>query len=305
MLVLAGLLAGATLIWGHAVGGKLRWLRVGPVGLQPSEVLKFALLIFLASFLARPDARPKAFAQGFLPLTVLVALACGLVVTQDFGTAAIMGAAAGAVMLMGGIRLRYMLILVLLAVAAFYGFVMRDPARRQRIDAMLAPIDSTMPAAYQPRQSILAIVNGAEPAGPGGGPAKYGYLPESSTDFIFSPLVEELGLPGAVLLLGLFLAWLSLAWKTAAGAPDRFGALLAGGLGFVIAVQAALHVAVAVKWAPPTGVALPFVSAGGTGLLMMAAATAMIVSVSSRQCRQSVSTGMEMVLAGMNADEDG
>ncbi len=148
---------------------------------------------------------------------------------------------------------------------------------------MLNPTDLSNPAAYQPWQARIAVACGAEPAGLGQGVAKHEYLPEDLTDFIYAIVCEELGALGALLLIALLVLWLVLACRAAAKAPDRFGALLAGGLGFLVVFQSALHIAVNLGWAPPTGVSLPFVSAGGSSLLMLSAATAIIVSVTARR----------------------
>ncbi len=269
--------------FGHEVGGDLRWIRYGPVGFQPSEVLKIALLIALAAFLGRDDVNVRRFRRVFVPALALTGMSVALVVTQDFGTGAIIGITAAVVLLAAGVCLVYLLGLAPLGAAAFYLFVVRVPHRWARFEAMLNPADTTNRATYQPWQSIIAIASGVEPAGLGGGVAKYGYLPENQTDFIFAIICNELGMLGAFLVIGLLLVWLFLAMRVAVRAPDRLGALLAGGLGFLIVFQSALHVAVNVGWAPPTGVSLPFVSAGGSSLLLMSVATAVIVSVSARR----------------------
>lgn len=283
LLIAAVIAAVAVLALGEATRGTLRFIRFGPLGFQPSEVLKFAVLIALAALLGRPGAEPRSFKRTFAPAVGLVALAIGLVVTEDFGTAAIIGIGAAALMLMGQVPWHYLLGLVPLVAGGFYGFVVCDPRRWGRIAAMVDPFSSTNPSAYQPLQSMIAIASGADPAGPGGGVAKYGYLPESSTDFVFSMICQELGILGAAVVIGLWVVWLVLAWRAARRAPGRFGALLGGGLGFLVGLQATMHIAVTVVWMPPTGVSLPFVSAGGSSLLATAAATALIVSVSSRR----------------------
>lgn len=284
MLLAGGFAAAAVvLVGGEAIRGSLRFIRFGPVGFQPSEIVKFALLIVLAALLGRPGAQPRSLKRTILPAVVLVAAAIGLVVTEDFGTAGIIGIGAAALLLMGQVPWYYLLGLVPFVGGGFYAFVVCDPRRWARITAMVDPFSAANPSSYQPLQSMLAIASGANPAGPGGGVAKYGYLPEGGTDFIFSMICQELGFIGAAILIGLLLVWLMLAWRAVGRAPERFGALLAGGLGFLIGLQAAMHIAVAVVWMPPTGVSLPFVSAGGSSLLAMSAATALIVSVSSRR----------------------
>ena len=274
--------AAATLVVGHAVGGVRRWIRFGPVGFQPSEAVKFSLLIFLAGMLGREGADVRGFRRMFLPAAGVTALSAALIVTQDFGTAAVLGIAAGGLMLLGGVRLVYLLSLLPVAALGFWRLVMCVPYRWARIAALIDPTDPTNQATYQGRQALYAIGSGVEPAGLGGGVAKHGYLPEGVTDFVFANACEELGWAGAVLLIGLLALWLVLAGRAAAQADDRFGGLLAGGIAFLVGMQAALHVAVNLGWAPPTGIPLPFVSAGGSSLLMMSAATGLIVSISSR-----------------------
>ena len=275
--------AAYTLALGYAVGGYRRWIRFGPVGFQPSEVLKVSLLVALAALLGRSSAQPRSFLRGFVPALVLIGVSAGLIITQDFGTAAIIAIAAVAILLVAGVRWWHVLSLAPICALAFYLLVVCVPHRWARIEAMLHPGDASNPSTYQARQSLIAIGSGVDPAGFGGGVGKYGYVPEIRTDFIFAHIVEELGMGGAMLLIGLFVVWLVLAFRAAARAADRFAALLAGGLGFLMVFQAALHIAVNLALAPPTGVSLPFVSAGGSSLLMMSAATAMIVSVSSRR----------------------
>ena len=268
---------------GRGVGRDLRWIPLGPIGFQPSEVLKIALLIILAALLGREDAPLKSFRRTFIPAVVLIGVSLALVVTEDFGTAAIIGVTSSVVLLAGGVCWYYLAGLVPFGAVAFYQFVVCKPHRWARIDAFINQTGTTNPSAYQPRQAVIAIGSGVEPAGLGAGLAKYGYLPEGQTDFIFANICNELGMLGAFLVIGLLLVWLVLACRVAVRAPDRFGALLAGGIGFLIVFQAALHIAVNVWLAPPTGVSLPFVSAGGSSLLLMSAATALIVSVSSRE----------------------
>lgn len=272
---------------GHAKGGQYRWLRVGPreysVGFQPSELLKVALVVFLSAWLARKGDGVRSFTRTFLPAVGLIALCTLLVVTQDFGTAVILCIAAAATLLIAGVPIASLLGLVPPAAAGFYLFVMQSEHRWLRIQAMLDPWDATNPSAYQPRQSLLAITSGGWTGkGVGNGALKLGFLPEDSTDFIFSVFCEEWGFVGAVLLMGLVVLWIWQARRIARRAPDRFAAILAASLGFLVALQAVMHIAVDVAAAPPTGMSMPFVSAGGTALVAMSAAAALIVSVSAR-----------------------
>jgi len=273
---------------GKSVGGYHRWIRIGPgkysIGFQPSELIKLSLLIFLAAWLSRRSAEQlKDFKRTFLPAAAIVGVCAGLVVTQDFGTAALIGISATVAMLLAGMPLRHLVTLLLPAGAGFYFFVFKSPHRWARMTAMLDPWSTTNPSSYQPQQSLMAVLSGGWfGKGTGCGIRKLGYLPEDSTDFIFANFCEEWGFVGAVLLILLVAAWTIAAYVAATRCKNRFGRLLAGSLGFLISFQAVLHIAVVLVAAPPTGVSLPFVSAGGTALILMAAAAALIVSVTSR-----------------------
>jgi len=293
--VAAGLLAvamsSAALIFvpgiGHASGQEVRWARFGPreyvIGFQPSEILKFAVVIFLAAWLSRRQEKIRS------PSTLLIALAivgvcAALVITQDLGAALILCAAAGVTMLLAGVPWYYLAPLAGAGTWGFWQFVTHSPRHWARIDAMLNPWSTTNPCAYHTRQSLLAVLGGGWfGRGTGRGMQKLGFVPEDSTDFVFSVLCEEWGFIGAVLLAGLVLLWLWHAWRAAARADDRFGRVLAGSLGILIGIQSVLHVAVDIGAAPPTGISLPFVSAGGTALLSAAAAAALIVSVTAHR----------------------
>jgi len=270
---------------GRSVGGCHRWIRVGPdeyaIGFQPSELVKLALAIFLAAWLSRDSADVRSW-KTFVPAVAVTAVCAAAVVTEDFGTAAIICLVAGVTMLLGGVPVGYLLGLTAPAAAGFYLFVMRVPHRWARITAMTDVWAQGNPSTYQPRQALLAVLLGGWTGkGPGNGIQKL-FLPEAATDFIFSVCCEEWGFIGALVLTGLIAIWVWNCRRAALGASDRFGRLLVGSLGFLIAVQATLHIAVNLVVAPPTGISFPFVSAGGTALVIAAAAAALIVSVTAR-----------------------
>jgi cell division protein FtsW len=270
---------------GYARNGKLRWLRLGPspFGIfQPSEVLKIALLIFLAAWFSRERTQARNFATGFLPAMVVAAVCLGLVVVEDLGTAVIMAVAVWLTMFVAGVRWYALTGLIAAVAAGFWFFVSTNAGRMQRIGAMVDPWCLSNPSAYQPRQSLLAILTGGWfGKGLGRGIIKQQYLPERSTDFIFASFSEEWGFVGAMLLMGLVIMWIWFARKSAISASDRFGSILATGLGAMIAIQMVLHIAVDTVAAPPTGMSFPFVSVGGTAMLVTAGAAALIVSVSA------------------------
>jgi cell division protein FtsW len=268
---------------GHAVGGFKRWIPIGPITFQPSEILKLSLVIFLAAWLTRDAAKPRSFLRTFVPALVLIGGCMGLVITQDFGTAMLIAVSAGVTLLLSGVRWWYLVLLIGLAAVGFYFFVFLNPYRWQRVMTLVEPSAQDARATYQTSQSLLAVATGGWTGkGLGMGTIKLGYLPEDSTDFLFAIICEELGVLGAGLVMALVLAWVLLAHRAARRSADRFGAVLAGSLGFLIGLQAVLHMAVDLVVAPPKGLGLPFVSAGGTSLILMAGAAAMIVSVTSR-----------------------
>ncbi|MFW6065555.1 MAG: FtsW/RodA/SpoVE family cell cycle protein, partial [Planctomycetota bacterium] len=163
LLLLAA--AAAVLVYvpgvGHAVGGQRRWIRLGParysLGFQPSELLKVALLVFLAAWLSRRSDQARSFRRTFLPAAAVTGICVALVVTEDLGTAAVLAISAGACMLLAGVPVTHLATLIPPAAGAFYLLAVRNPARWARITAMLEPWSQTNPSSYQPRQSLLAI----------------------------------------------------------------------------------------------------------------------------------------------------
>lgn len=271
---------------GHVKNGARRWIRIGPgaysIGFQPSELLKVALVVFLAAWLTREKTDVKSFVRTFLPAIALVGAGVGLVVVEDFGTGLIIATAAVLTMWLAGVPVLYLLSLVPPGAGAFYVLIMRNPYRLQRIQAMLDPWSTDNISSYQAGQSLMALLKGGWlGCGLGRGTRKLGFLPEDSTDFIFAVFCEEWGFVGAALLMGLLGAWIFCARLAALRSGDRFGRVLAGALGATIALQALLHIAVVQVALPPTGIQFPFVSAGGTLLLLMSAAAAMMVSVTA------------------------
>jgi len=287
LLAIAAMLALAVYVTplGHMRNGRLRWLKIAPAPFgifQPSELLKIALLVFLAAWYSRRRFEARRFGWGFLVPAIVTGGCLALVVTQDLGTGVIMAVAVFVTMFIAGVRWYALTGLLAAGVSGFWFFVVTDPQRMMRMKAMIDPWCLTNPSAYQPRQSLLAILTGGWfGKGLGRGIVKQQYLPERSTDFIFASFSEEWGFVGAMLLMGLVMLWIWFARRSAAGASDRFGFILAGALGAMIAIQMVLHIAVDTVAAPPTGMSFPFVSVGGTALLVTAAAASLIVSVSA------------------------
>ncbi|MDR3210455.1 MAG: putative lipid II flippase FtsW [Planctomycetota bacterium] len=250
---------------GTRVNGATRWFRLGGINIQPSEMAKLAMVVVLAALLARlPDSGPR-FWRHFLPLAGVSGLAVVLVAMEpDFGTASLIGGTLALLMLAGGVRLWQMSILALpaLPLAAWYGYHRFDYIS-QRVESWLAG------ESFHTNVSVLTIGSGGVwGMGIGKGTAKLDYLPEAHTDFIFAMICQETGLFGGLAVLTLFalLVWQCLA--VARRLPERFPALLVFGVTTLVGGQALFNMAVVTGLLPPKGISLPFVSFGGSGLVM-------------------------------------
>jgi len=269
---------------GVEVNQARRWLRIGAagygLGFQPSELAKIALVVFLAAFYARQSAQPRSFLRGFLPIALVVAAITCLIAKEDFGTGALIAFIGVLVMAAAGVRLLHLLTLIPPAALVFYLFVYCVPWRWARLTAFLDPQAHLSGPGYHAWQSQIAIASGGwRGLGLGHGVQKYGYVPEDTTDFIFAIIGEELGLIGCAMVIGAFIILLVLAGRIAARCPNVLGRLLAFGLAATIGLQAAIHIGVDLGVLPTKGISLPFVSAGGSGLVIMCLAVGLIMSV--------------------------
>jgi len=263
-----------------------RWLQFSPGGIeitfQPSELAKWSVLIFLAAYAVRQGPRLREFARGFLPACGVLLLVVGLIGKEDFGTAALIGAMGAVVLLVAGVRWWHLALLIPVAALGFYLLVYCNDYRWARVVAFLEGADGgrAQGGAYQARQSITAIASGGLwGKGLGAGAMKLGWIPEDTTDFVFAVVGEELGFAGCALLVALFVALLFCSMAIAHRAPDRLGLLLTVGIAGAIGAQAVMNLAVVTGLAPTKGIALPFVSAGGSGLILTAMATGILVNI--------------------------
>jgi cell division protein FtsW len=265
---------------GKNVNGARRWIPLGPTQVQPSELAKWAVVLFLAWWLSRPKASIDKFFTGFLPALLPVGLICLLIVIEDFGTAALLGACAMTVLLAGRVRLWHLGIVVPPALAAAFWFVRSEPYRWTRMTAFLDPWRNPQGEGYHMVQSLLSFsTGGVLGRGMGNGVQKLGYLPEDTTDFIFAVICEELGIFGAMLTIALYLGILYVAWQAIRQKRDDFGRLLAFGISSMLGLQAAINIAVATVSVPTKGLSLPLVSAGGSGLVITCGALGLLYSV--------------------------
>lgn len=266
---------------GVVVNGARRWLGFGPFTVQPSEFAKLALLLFAADLLARRANRVADPQQALRPVLAVFAMMAVLVMIQpNLGTTIILFVMTFVLLFVAGVPGRQLGLLGLAAAAAGVLFAIIEPYRMRRITAFLDPWSDPANVGYQNIQSAAAIANGGlVGTGVGQGRAKYGYLPEADTDFIFSVIGEELGFLGAMVLLVLFLALGAAAIRVAMRAPDRFGMLVASGIAAWFLFQAVVNIGAAVGVMPTTGVPLPFVSAGGSSLLISLFAAGILCNI--------------------------
>ncbi len=268
---------------GKKVGGAVRWLRFGGFSFQPAEFAKLGLVIFMAHSLARKKDKVKSFRFGFLPYIILLALLLALLLAQpDLGGALTLGVVAVMMLLVAGVRLVYLLGMGIVAMPFLYFLIMNVDYRRQRVMAFLNPWEDPSNSGFQIIQSWIAFGSGgALGKGLGESKQKLFYLPEAHTDFIFSVIGEELGFAGVVVIAAMFLLLVMRGFRAALHAPDEFGCYLAFGMSLLVGLEAFVNMAVVMGMVPTKGLALPFLSYGGTSLLTSLIAVGIVLNVSS------------------------
>ncbi|MCC5953590.1 MAG: putative lipid II flippase FtsW [Acidimicrobiia bacterium] len=266
---------------GREVNGSTRWLGIGSFTIQPSEVAKLALLLFAADLLARRANRIHRTDATLRPVLVVFGAMGVLIMAQpNLGTTFLLFAICVTMLFVAGVPGRSLAVTVAGVGALGVAAAVFEPYRMRRLLAFTDPWADPLNTGYQTLQSQAALASGgATGQGLGQGRAKYGFLPEGHTDFIFSNIGEEFGLLGAVVLLGLFVAIGVLGVGVALAAPDRFGMLVATGVTTWILVQAFVNLGAVVGLLPITGVPLPFVSSGGSSLIVTMVGFGMLLNV--------------------------
>jgi len=268
------------------VNGARRWLTLG-MTIQPSEVAKFALIVWVADTAVRKQERLHSLRYGLGPFLVMIGTVCVLLLLEPHFSAALLTAAvAGIVLFAAGARLGHFALLGGVGAPAAWLLATHAGYRSSRISAFLHPTPGAQGVGYQLRQSLIAVGSGGLfGVGYGASRQKLYYLPEPQNDFIFPIIAEEWGLVGSVVVIGLFLAWTLVALRVSASAPDLFGRLLGTGITALIAVTAFGHIGVTLGVLPTTGINLPFVSAGGTHLVMALFGTGILLNIAAqRRC---------------------
>jgi cell division protein FtsW len=278
---------------GAKVRGAARWVRLGPVTVQPSEFAKLGMVLFLAYSLARKQEKMKYFAIGFLPHMLVAGLFIGLIGKEpDFGTSITLGVIVFTMLFVGGTRLTHIVLAATGGGALITLMVMKDPKKWDRFLSFLDPWKHGQDVGYQLKQSLLAIGSGGLTGlGPGQSRAKLFYLPDAHTDFILSIFTEEVGFLGFVLVMALFICLVSRGVWITLRAPDTFGSYLALGLTLVIGLPAAINMGVVSGLLPTKGLSLPFFSYGGSCLLANMLAVGILLNISSQIKRVDKGSG--------------
>lgn len=267
---------------GRYLNGSRRWLKVGPVSFQPSEIAKYACILFLARLLSQPKRDLTRFWTGLVPVFIAPGVLFALILMQpNLSTAGSIVIAAGVMAMLAGARWRHLGLVGVCGVAlgAFYAW--SEPYRRARLLSFTNPFAKMSKEGYQLAQSLLAFGSGGLfGMGLGRGRQKYAFLPYPESDFIFAVVGEDLGLIGCAVVLALFAAFVFFGLRVAIRCEDRFGSLLAGGITSMIGVQAVMNVAVVTGLMPTTGLPLPFFSAGGTSVAVLMCAVGLLLNIS-------------------------
>jgi cell division protein FtsW len=271
---------------GINVAGARRWLGTASWRFQPTEVAKLALLVFAADLVARRADQVANWRRVLRPVLLVFGLFAALVVLQpDLDSTVVLALIVGVVLVVGAVPLRQLAAVGVTGLVAVAGLALAAPYRRVRVFTFLDPWADASNTGYQISQSLIALGSGGwTGVGLGAGRAKWLFLPNAHTDFIFAIIGEELGLLGCLIVVLLFVAFAVTGARTALHAPDRFGMLMAAGLTTWVVGQAAMNIAAVVGLLPVSGIPLPFVSFGGTALVMSMAAAGILANI-ARQAR--------------------
>lgn len=286
-LIVAGGMMIAVLVPGVGVNvnGASRWIGVGDLRIQPSELAKFAVILYVADTLARRATHVRDWKVSIRPvLVVFGAFAILLMLQPNLGTTIILATIVLVMLFVAGAPLRPLAVVTgsFIAGAAFFAFA--EPYRYRRLMAFMDPWADPLNTGMQTIQSQVGFANGGLLGmGPGQGRAKWGFLPEAHTDFIYAIIGEEIGLLGSLAVIAIVLAFAFFGVRTALRAPDRFGMLLATGITTWVVIQAFINIGACVGVLPITGVPLPFISAGGSSLTVTMLASGVLLNIARQE----------------------
>ncbi|MBU1049122.1 putative lipid II flippase FtsW [Candidatus Bipolaricaulota bacterium] len=261
-----------------------RWLPLGPFTFQPTEAVKFSLILFMAHSLSRKGDKIRTFSEGVLPYLILLGLLAAIVIVQpDLGMILVLGAVVLAMLFFAGARILHLLAVCSASVPLVFVAIRLAPYRFARLLSFLNPQAYSQSTGYQTLQSLTAVGSGGILGrGLGASHAKLFYLPQSHNDFIMSVLAEELGFVGVLAVAALIGALVWRAFRIAESAPDRLGKLLAMGIGFALGFQTLVNLGVVIGLLPVTGLTFPFFSNGGSSLIITLALVGVLLNVSKQ-----------------------
>lgn len=286
-LLVSVLLLVAVLIPGIGVfrNGSRRWLNLGGLSFQPSELAKIVSVIYLASTLSFRLPKIEKFWTGIVPLLLIPAVMFLLILEQpNLSTAGCIMIVAVLMILMAGARWKHLSVMGLGGLAVGFAYAWSEPYRRERLLSFRDPFAQMSDEGYQLSQSLIAIGSGGLfGRGLGQGRQKFSYLPYPESDFIFAIIGEDFGLLGCIAVIVVFLAFAFVGMRIAVNCPDRFGCLLAAGITAMIAVQAFINIGVVIGILPTTGLPLPFFSAGGTSVMILMTSVGILLNISKHR----------------------
>jgi cell division protein FtsW len=266
---------------GDDANGSVRWIDLGFVRFQPSDITKLCLIIFIAKLLADRKHLMTSFIRDFLPVLAIFGIVCIEIAVRDLGTAIVLAATVFCMFIAGRVPTKYLMSTIGAGIAGIIGMIAVAPYRMERITGFLDPWSDPLGNGYQTIQSLLAVGSGGLlGVGLGKGGAKWYYLPERHTDFIYAVLVEEGGFIFGALVLLLFLLLLWRGITIALRTKDSFGSLLAVGVTLMIVIQALVNIAICLGMMPVTGITLPFISYGGTSLVISLTSVGVLLNIS-------------------------
>ena len=269
-------------VLGTHVNGARRWLRVAGFSIQPGEIAKLSIVLYLASFVVRKEQELVFFGRGVLvPMAVVGTFAGLLLLEPDMGTAVVLTLLFFGLLFLGGARIPHLFVMGVLLLAAAYVLIMQSDYRRRRLLNFLDPWQDPTDTGFQLTQSFVALGNGGLfGVGLGEGRQKLFFLPEAHADFVLALVGEELGFLGTGLLIGLFAILIVKGFKIAGRAPDAFGRHLAAGVTLLVGIQVLINMSVVSGLLPTKGLTLPFVSYGGSSLIVSLVAIGILLSIS-------------------------
>jgi len=276
---------------GRSAGGATRWINLEYFSFQPSEVAKFALILYMAESMTRKDLREiKTFEKGILPSLIIIGIIFVLILKEpDFSTALIILGISFTMLFVGGTKIIQLFSLIAATIPLGALILLREEYRKVRLLAFLNPWKDPLDSGFHVIQSLVALGSGGiTGVGLAESRQKFFYLPDQHTDFIFSIIGEELGFFGTVLVIVLFSILLWRGYRIASQSTDDFGCLLAIGITFVIAFQSIINIGVVTKMLPTTGITLPFVSFGGTSLIINMLSIGVLLNISRFKMKDDV-----------------